>query len=110
VIRRGTALGLLALVLLAGVYGGAATPDAEAHRLSACRYASYSAGTDWCHLHTRYYYFFNEAYGRRFDVARDAQIDWHQETTLDLSSTDHASRASTTTTTSSMTHRCTATR
>jgi hypothetical protein len=82
---------LVALLLAAAAASALGAPPAEAHKLYNCQTSSYNAGSLWCHLHTRYYYFYNGADGRSYDMARDAQIDWHQQTTLDLSSTDHAS-------------------
>ena len=70
-----------------------AGPDvAEGHAQNYCTPSSYAAGSYWCHLHTRYYYFFNGAEEpKSYTVGRDAQINWHQTVYLDLSSTDHAS-------------------
>jgi hypothetical protein len=70
--------------------------SAEAHAYRKCAVGVYTGpfwgvgGSSWCHLHTLYYYFFNGADFKGGGVARDAQIDWHQQTTLDLSSSSHA--------------------
>ncbi len=80
-------LACLAAVLLAvaGISSLLRPGTADAHLLYACLPSQYGDGPYWCHLHTRYYSFYNGSDNKGYTVGRDAQIDWHQQTTLDLS-------------------------